>query len=193
MSSILYSGNYANARSYIPSYVARISLNLSRLPSLKYRQRLINIKSNVHSVTRLETLAKLWLPFASISIPADMFPLFYFKFDFFFVPERFVSAGILITTEPTLPSSGRWTTFFFLLYKFQCSFCTPNKRFTIHFYFYLINTLFIIHLNVFSRICAKYMMWAVQFKMCNGVYFVFLSLNYKTELDCCKRLNIQHG
>lgn len=37
-----------------------------------------------------------------------------------------------------------------------------------------------------ARICAKYMMWAVQFKMCNGVYFVFLSLNYKTECDCCK-------
>lgn len=39
-----------------------------------------------------------------------------------------------------------------------------------------------------ARICAKYMIWAVQFKMCNGVYFVFLSLNYKTEFDCCKRL-----
>lgn len=37
-----------------------------------------------------------------------------------------------------------------------------------------------------ARICTKYMIWAVQFKMCHGVYryFVFLSLYYKTEFDC---------
>lgn len=57
--------------SNIPSKAERVSLNFSRFPFLKCRQRLINIKSNVHSVTKVVTPEKL---FSSVFFLAFMFP-----------------------------------------------------------------------------------------------------------------------